>query len=64
MCWPISTGRSTLPPPPYSRVNPLLHTHRRLGTGRRRSGFTRERAGPAGQSPPAVHRCCRYRIRG
>ncbi|PKF26290.1 hypothetical protein CW309_12580 [Pseudomonas hunanensis] len=31
---------------------------------RRRSGFTRERAGPAGQSPPAVHRCRRYRIRG
>ncbi|TRZ58890.1 hypothetical protein DZA28_02545 [Pseudomonas alloputida] len=32
--------------------------------GRRRSGFTRERAGPAGQSPPAVHRCRRHRIRG
>ncbi|PWY39389.1 hypothetical protein DK184_26900 [Pseudomonas sp. RW405] len=30
----------------------------------RRSGFTREEAGPAGQSPPAVHRCCRHRIRG
>jgi len=30
----------------------------------RRSGFTRERAGPAGQPPPAVHRCCRHRIRG
>ncbi|PTV60908.1 hypothetical protein DBL05_08915 [Pseudomonas putida] len=29
-----------------------------------RSGFTRERAGPAGQLPPAVHRCRRYRIRG
>ncbi|AVD92662.1 hypothetical protein C4Q27_09705 [Pseudomonas sp. SWI36] len=29
-----------------------------------RSGFTREEAGPAGQSPPAVHRCRRYRIRG
>ncbi|TFW37903.1 hypothetical protein E4195_10055 [Pseudomonas putida] len=29
-----------------------------------RSGFTRERAGPAGQSPPAVHRCRRHRIRG
>ncbi|QNV68688.1 hypothetical protein F7661_24980 [Pseudomonas sp. CFA] len=29
-----------------------------------RSGFTRERAGPAGQFPPAVHRCRRYRIRG
>ncbi|AVD94539.1 hypothetical protein C4Q27_20110 [Pseudomonas sp. SWI36] len=28
-----------------------------MNTGRRRSGFTRERAGPAGQSPPAVHRC-------
>ncbi|AVD95384.1 hypothetical protein C4Q27_24755 [Pseudomonas sp. SWI36] len=29
-----------------------------------RSGFTREEAGPAGQSPPGVHRCRRYRIRG
>ncbi|QNV66933.1 hypothetical protein F7661_14260 [Pseudomonas sp. CFA] len=29
-----------------------------------RSGFTREGAGPAGQLPPAVHRCCRHRIRG
>ncbi|CAO3303695.1 hypothetical protein METHP14_1370006 [Pseudomonas sp. P14-2025] len=29
-----------------------------------RSGFTRERAEPAGQSPPAVHRCHRHRIRG
>ncbi|AVD94716.1 hypothetical protein C4Q27_21110 [Pseudomonas sp. SWI36] len=29
-----------------------------------RSGFTRERAGPAGQFPPAVHRCRRHRIRG
>ncbi|QKL08525.1 hypothetical protein GEV41_19620 [Pseudomonas putida] len=29
-----------------------------------RSGFTREEAGPAGKSPPAVHRCRRYRIRG
>ncbi|QNV66961.1 hypothetical protein F7661_14445 [Pseudomonas sp. CFA] len=32
-CGPISTRRSPLPPPPYSRVNPLLHrlvvdTHR------------------------------------
>ncbi|AUZ60039.1 hypothetical protein PRJ_3439 [Pseudomonas sp. XWY-1] len=37
------------------------------GVGRRpscRSGFTREEAGPAGQSPPVVHRCRRYRIRG
>ncbi|AVD93575.1 hypothetical protein C4Q27_14715 [Pseudomonas sp. SWI36] len=59
-----------MPPLPYSRVNPLLrpigggHTS---GVGRRppcRSGFTREEAGPAGQSPPAVHRCRRYRIRG
>ncbi|AVD90993.1 hypothetical protein C4Q27_00335 [Pseudomonas sp. SWI36] len=33
-------------------------------SGARRSGFTRERAGPAGQSPPAVHRCRRHRIRG
>ncbi|NWL44340.1 hypothetical protein DM819_00260 [Pseudomonas hunanensis] len=33
-------------------------------TGRRRSGFTREEAGPAGQSPLAVHRCRRHRIRG
>ncbi|MFJ4047115.1 hypothetical protein, partial [Pseudomonas hunanensis] len=48
-------GRSPLPPPPYSRVNPLL---RLIGdgrtpgdTGHRRSGFTRERAGPAGQYP-------------
>ncbi|AUZ57054.1 hypothetical protein PRJ_0412 [Pseudomonas sp. XWY-1] len=32
--------------------------------GRRRSGFTREWAGPAGQFLPAVHRCCRHRIRG
>ncbi|PTV61045.1 hypothetical protein DBL03_11755 [Pseudomonas putida] len=63
MCWPISTGRSPLPPP-YSRVNPRLHTHRWLGTGRRRSGFTRERAGPAGQSPPAGNRCRRHRVRG
>ncbi|QNV69245.1 hypothetical protein F7661_13240 [Pseudomonas sp. CFA] len=40
-------------------------THRSvMDTGRRRSGFTRERAGPAGQSPPAVHRCRRHRIRG
>ncbi|NWL44859.1 hypothetical protein DM819_03015 [Pseudomonas hunanensis] len=23
-CWPISTRGSPLPPPPYSRVNPLL----------------------------------------
>ncbi|NWL46189.1 hypothetical protein DZA28_06680 [Pseudomonas alloputida] len=30
----------------------------------RRSGFTREWARPAGQSPPAVHRCRRHRIRG
>ncbi|AUZ60269.1 hypothetical protein PRJ_3679 [Pseudomonas sp. XWY-1] len=29
-----------------------------------RSGFTREEAGPAGQLPPAIHRCRRYRIRG
>ncbi|RIZ39904.1 hypothetical protein E4195_26445 [Pseudomonas putida] len=29
-----------------------------------RSGFTREEAGPAGQLPPAVHRCRCYRIRG
>ncbi|PEI11266.1 hypothetical protein CRM86_26520 [Pseudomonas putida] len=59
-----------MPPLPYSRVNPLL---RLIGDGHawvighrpsRRSGFTRERAGPAGQSPPAVHRCRRYRIRG
>ncbi|AUZ57515.1 hypothetical protein PRJ_0894 [Pseudomonas sp. XWY-1] len=56
--------RSPLPPLPYSRVNPLLHTHRRLVTGHRRSGFTRERAGPASQFPPAVHRCHRHRIRG
>ena len=50
-------GRSPLLPPPYSRVNPLL---RRSGGGHRsvvgrrpscRSGFTRERAGPAGQYP-------------
>ncbi|OUS79619.1 hypothetical protein CBP05_26080 [Pseudomonas putida] len=37
------------------------------GVGHRppcRSGFTREEAGPAGQSPPAVHRCRRHRIRG
>ncbi|AVD92319.1 hypothetical protein C4Q27_07725 [Pseudomonas sp. SWI36] len=37
------------------------------GVGHRppcRSGFTREEAGPAGQFPPAVHCCCRYRIRG
>ncbi|PEI07744.1 hypothetical protein CRM86_07600 [Pseudomonas putida] len=59
-CWPISTRRSPLPPPPYSRVNPLLHAC----TGRRRSGFTREWARPAGQFPPAVHRCRRHRIRG
>ncbi|AVD93379.1 hypothetical protein C4Q27_13635 [Pseudomonas sp. SWI36] len=97
-----------MPPPPYSRVNPLLPrrwahiavvvgagspakrpgllanfhlpfsvaaatvfagkpapttavgTHR----GRLRSGFTREEAGPAGQSPPAVQRCRHHRIRG
>ncbi|NVN62569.1 hypothetical protein FGL97_04820 [Pseudomonas putida] len=60
----MSTHRSPLPPLPYSRVNPPLHTHRWFATGRRRSGFTRERAGPAGQSQPAVHRCRRYRIRG
>ncbi|TRO38823.1 hypothetical protein EQ845_00920 [Pseudomonas putida] len=52
-CWPISTRLSPLLPLPYSRVNPLLHrsvvdTHRGLDTGRRRSGFTREEAGPAG----------------
>ncbi|TRO29844.1 hypothetical protein EQ845_28520 [Pseudomonas putida] len=29
-CWPISTCRSPLPPPPYSRVNPRLHTYRRV----------------------------------
>ncbi|AUZ59646.1 hypothetical protein PRJ_3043 [Pseudomonas sp. XWY-1] len=55
-------------PLPYSRVNPLLHrwwTHTGgVDTARRRSGFTRERAGPACQFPPAVHRCGRYRIRG
>ncbi|NVN65395.1 hypothetical protein FGL97_19750 [Pseudomonas putida] len=37
------------------------------GVGHRppcRSGFTREEAGPAGQFPPAVHCCRRYRIRG
>ncbi|POA89375.1 hypothetical protein C1882_02085 [Pseudomonas sp. FW305-E2] len=28
-----------------------------------RSGFTREEAGPAGQAPPADHRCRRHRIR-
>ncbi|QKL09475.1 hypothetical protein GEV41_24880 [Pseudomonas putida] len=59
-----------MPPLPYSRVNPLLH---RIGGGHTsevghrppcRSGFTREEAGPAGQSPPAVHRCRRHRIRG
>ncbi|MBP2270311.1 hypothetical protein J3A98_001004 [Pseudomonas sp. BP6] len=44
----ISTRYSPLPPPPYSRVNPLLHRSV-VDTGRRRSGFTRERAGPAGQ---------------
>ncbi|PEI10695.1 hypothetical protein CRM86_23420 [Pseudomonas putida] len=33
-------------------------------TGRCRSGFTREWAGPAGQFPPAVQRCRLYRIRG
>ncbi|AUZ58770.1 hypothetical protein PRJ_2167 [Pseudomonas sp. XWY-1] len=33
-------------------------------SGARRSGFTRERAGPAGQSPPADHRCRHHRIRG
>ncbi|TFW38794.1 hypothetical protein E4195_05375 [Pseudomonas putida] len=60
-CWPISTDRSPLPPLPYSRVNPLLHWTR---TGCCRSGFTREWAGPAGQFPPAVRRCRRYRIRG
>jgi len=37
-----------------------MDTHR----GRRRSGFTREEAGPAGQSPPAVQRCHHHRIRG
>ncbi|AUZ57957.1 hypothetical protein PRJ_1344 [Pseudomonas sp. XWY-1] len=34
-------------PPASSRVNPLL----RQCADRRRSGFTRERAGPAGQCP-------------
>ncbi|MEH6421740.1 hypothetical protein V7787_48345, partial [Pseudomonas sp. CGJS7] len=29
-CWRISTRRSPLPPPPYSRVNLLLHTHQGL----------------------------------
>ncbi|PTV64142.1 hypothetical protein DBL05_02130 [Pseudomonas putida] len=42
----------------------VVDTPRGLDTGRRRSGFTRERAGPAGQFPPAVHRRRRYRIRG
>ncbi|TRO33770.1 hypothetical protein EQ845_16060 [Pseudomonas putida] len=59
-----------MPPLPYSRVNPLL---RRIEGGHMsvvghrpscRSGFTRERAGPAGHLPPAVHRCRRHRIRG
>ncbi len=40
-------GHSPLPSPPYSRVNPLL----RQCADRRRSGFTRERAGPAAQYP-------------
>ncbi|AYN12984.1 hypothetical protein CHN49_25200 [Pseudomonas putida] len=35
-----------------------------VDTGRCRSGFTREEAGPADQFPPAVHRCRRHRIRG
>ncbi|CAO3307893.1 conserved hypothetical protein [Pseudomonas sp. P15-2025] len=55
-------------PLPYSRVNPaptpVVDPHGGVDTARRRSGFTRERAGPVGQFPPAVHRCGRYRIRG
>ncbi|HBK50094.1 MAG TPA: hypothetical protein DDZ74_12475 [Pseudomonas sp.] len=63
ICW------RRLPEPAPSRVNPLL---RRIGGGHRsvigrrpscRSGFTREEAGPAGQSPPAVHRCRREQAR-
>ncbi|PTV64766.1 hypothetical protein DBL03_04580, partial [Pseudomonas putida] len=42
----------------------VVATHRGLESGCCRSGFTRERAGPAGQFPPAVQRCRRYRIRG
>ncbi|AUZ56717.1 hypothetical protein PRJ_0058 [Pseudomonas sp. XWY-1] len=38
------------------------NTHRWFGTGRRRSGFTRERAGPAGQSPPTDPSCRRHRL--
>ncbi|AUZ61423.1 hypothetical protein PRJ_4863 [Pseudomonas sp. XWY-1] len=59
-----------MPPLPYSRVNPLLRTDRgwtHIGDWPQaacRSGFTREEAGLAGQLPPAVHRCRRYRIRG
>ncbi|AUZ60136.1 hypothetical protein PRJ_3537 [Pseudomonas sp. XWY-1] len=52
------TRRSPLLLPPYSRVNPLLQLieggHRSV-VGHRppcRSGFTRERAGPAGQFHP------------
>ncbi|QKL06385.1 hypothetical protein GEV41_08065 [Pseudomonas putida] len=42
----------------------LRYTNLRICAIARRSGFTREEAGPAGQSPSAVHRCRRYRIRG
>ncbi|AUZ58249.1 hypothetical protein PRJ_1642 [Pseudomonas sp. XWY-1] len=28
------------------------------------AGSPAKRPAPAGQSPPAVHRCCRHRIRG
>ena len=45
------------------KVNALLKIRTSCAVARR-SGFTRERAGPAGQSLPAVHRRSRHRIRG
>ncbi|PWY43832.1 hypothetical protein C5609_04580 [Pseudomonas putida] len=55
-----------LPASASSRASPLRKPEGKGNacTVARRSGFTREEAGPAGQSPPAVHRCRRNRIRG
>ncbi|NVN64600.1 hypothetical protein FGL97_15530 [Pseudomonas putida] len=53
-----------LPASASSRACPLRKPEGKARTVARRSGFTREEAGPAGQFPPAVHRCRRYRIRG
>ncbi|CAO3312867.1 conserved hypothetical protein [Pseudomonas sp. P15-2025] len=53
-----------LPASASLRASPLRKPERKARTVARRSGFTREEAGPAGQSPPAVHRRSRHRIRG